>query len=571
MLNINNVKNNIPTKNHERKNLKMLNINDGLKFQEANKTWNYFIKYGHVDGNNMGERYQGNIKDVWSGEPCYIVGCGPALKEFLELVGWDFLRGKHTIGINHIIEDFDEFEWFFFLDKRFIEKTTYDLNNFKGRIFAQSNTGMKQSENVTLFHCNHMHPQTDFDKGLFSPNFSGLAALNLAILTGANPIYLIGYGMGARATKDNYHYKPDYTGEVKTEKVFEKFKKVQQYYEQFEPWKDRIVHVTQGVDMPMFKKMDVLTFKRKNKLVIKTMVPKVVHYSFSDKIEVHADITRALIEKGYGQHEIHNIKDPQIKAADVYIMEHFISTHQAVMEFPYKQKAIDIVHSQSCLPVGSWGKVVALTDAWKTLLEKHLVQNVVTVKGGIDLEQYTETEPDYSKQVFGRITRWSAGKIHPEWNRIVKQILDESDRFICRIYTQMDYANQRAPLQHDRMIYDKSAQIHHFKGQYLKNLSIYVHANGSFKDTMSHAVIEAMATGLPIVYLTEKTGVIEEVTGSAGIRCETIDQVKDKILMLLKDEQARREYGRKSKEQAKLWSIENWVNGMNEIIKGMLK
>lgn len=571
MLTINNVKNNIPQKNPRIKKTQMINMNQGLKFQEANKTWNYFIKYGHVDGNNMGTRAQDNIKEVWTGEPCYIVGCGPALKEFLFLIGWEFLRGKHTIGINHIIEDFDCFEWFFFLDKRFLDRTTYDLNNFKGRIFAQSNTGMKQSENVTLFHCNPIQPQLDFDKGLFSPNFSGLSALNLALITGANPIYLIGFGMGAGATKDHYHYKPDYTGEVKTDKVFQKFKRVQKYYDQFSPWKNRIVHVTQGVDMPMFRKMDMLTFKRKHKFVIKTKVPKVIHYSFSDKIEDHADITRALIEKGYGRHTIHNIRDPQIKAADVYIMEHFISTNQAVMRFPYKQKAIDIVHSQSCLPVGTWGKVVALTDAWKVLLEKHFVKNVVTVRGGIDLEHYKEIEPDYRRKIFGRITRWSAGKIHPEWNRIVKQILDESEGFSCRIYTQLDYANQRTPLKHPRIVYDKSAQIHHFKGQYLKNLSVYVHANGSFKDTMSHAVIEAMATGLPIVYLTEKTGVLEEVTGSAGIRCETIDQVKDKILMLLKDEDARREYGQKSKEQAKLWSIEKWIDGMNAVIKDMLK
>lgn len=548
---------------------KQVNINQAIKYNKE-KTWDFFIRYGNVNGNVI-NRNSDNIHNVWQNEPCYIVGGGPALKEFIDQIGWDWLRGRHTIGINHMIEDFDDLEWFFFLDKRFLDKTTYDIKKFKGRIFAQSNTGLQQSDQVTLFHCNPESPQTEFNKGLYSPNYSGLAALNLALLTGANPIYLLGYGMGSGAYHENYHYKRNYTGEVKTEKVFNKFVKVQRYYKQFAPYVDKIIHVTQGRDIPIFKKMTIPEFKKKNTLKVSGRLPKIVHYSFSADINIHADITRELIKKGYGNHILKNINDKTIPAADIYIMEHFISTNQKVNQFPYKQKAINIVHSQNCLPVGNWGKVVCLTNAWERLLKKHLVKNTVVIRGGIDVDKYTGIEPDYSKRIFGRITKWSPGKIHPEWNRIVKEILEEIQDAECLFYTQLDYVKGRTPLSHPRMIYNNSVKINDFKGDYLKNMSLYVHANGYFKETMSHAVIEAMATGLPVIYLAEPTGVIEEVTGDAGIKCKTIQEVKQNVINFLKAENLRRELGKIAKERAKQFQVKNWVAGMDKLIKEMLK
>lgn len=545
-----------------------------LHHNKVDETWNFFLKLGHIDGNTLDARNYDGIHGAWQGEPCYIVGGGPSLKDFISQIGLDFLDGKHTIGINHIIEDYHNFEWFFFLDKRFLEKTTYDINNFNGRIFAQCTTGLKPSEKITIYHCNNERPTTNINNGLFSSNLSGLAALNLAILTGANPIYLLGYGNGIKADYTNYHYKENYTGEVKKQERFNKFLRVNKRFDNFAPWKDRIVHVTEGDDIPVFKKMRIAEFKKQvvnNKLKIEvTQLPKIVHLSFSDKIEVHADITRYMINECYGNHTLVDINKGVIPRADLYIFEHFQSTNQAICQFPYKHKAIDIVHTVNCVPPSGFKKVISLTNAWQAILKKYFIESEV-IYGGINIDSYKDIWPDYDKKVFGRITRWSPAKIHPQWNQIVKEILDSQQDSACLMYVDFMNRKNRDTLKHDRMVYDESCRIDSFKGEYLKNLSIYVHCNGSFKETLSFAVIEAMATGLPIIYLEEGTGVIREVVAGAGIECNSIQMVKDVIIEMLKDVKYREEYGKLAKERSKVFNKNIMVEYFNKVIKACLK
>jgi len=536
--------------------------------QNIDDTWDFFQELGCMDGHALEKRNYRHINDVWKDEPAYIVGAGPALKEFLSDVGWDFLRGKHTIGINHVIEDFDGFEWFFFLDKRFLKKTTYPLlEKYKGRIFAQNTTGLKPADNICIFNGTHKQPSRRIEDGLYSPSFSGLAALNLALLTGANPIYLLGYGNGAGANADHYHYKKDYTGETKNEKTFKKFISVLNYYKKFSAYKNRVIHVTVGDDIPTFRKIKPIEL---GKLEIIPRNPKIIHYSFTDDILKHADITRHVYNECIGNHEIRNINEKKIPNADLYILEHFISTNKQVNLFPYKGKSIDIVHSTNCIPRGNFAKIIALTHAWKHKLKRLGIQNISVIPGGIEIDKYKDITPT-DKKVFGRITRWSKGKINPEWNRIVQEILEEVDGSKCLIYTGLEYAKQRAPLMGENITYDKSVSIDQFKGDALKNLSVYVHANATFKETLSFAVIEAMATGLPIVYLTEGTGVLEEVTGNCGIGCNNINQVRDEVVKLLKDTDKRNEYGAKAKARARFFDKQIMVEKFNEVIKECLK
>lgn len=562
---------NIPQK---RQKLNRLDFNDPIIKERKNEqeTMEFFLKKGIVDNNFLEHANYMNIKNVWLNEPCFIVGAGPALKEFIAEVGFDFLNGKHTIGINHVIEDYDKFEWFFFLDKRFLERTTYNINNYKGRIFAQATTGLKTADNITVFFCQGNKPTLFIEKGLYNGNLSGLSALNLALITGANPIYLLGFGEGKSSSFKSYHYKNNYTGEVKTDKVYQKFIRVKKQYSAFSEYADRIIHVTEGNDIKDFKKMRIEEFKRKFKLnkpvAIKT-IPRICHLSFSDRIEDHADITREIINKGFGDHYLYDVNKGNVPNADLYIFEHFISTKIKADNFQYKHKAIDIVHTTNCIPVGNWKKIIVLTEAWKKYLNQHGINNNINViTGGINLDDYKDINPDYNNQIFGRITRWSPGKIHPEWNKIVGEILTEIQESKCLIYTQLDNVDQRPPLKHERMIYDKSVKIDDFKGNYLKNLSIYVHANGSFKETMSHAVIEAMATGLPIIYLSEPA--IDEIMGNAGIKCANIQEVKKNIILLLKDKGKKEYYGALSKERSQKFHVNNFLNGMNKIIKECL-
>jgi glycosyltransferase involved in cell wall biosynthesis len=84
---------------------------------------------------------------------------------------------------------------------------------------------------------------------------------------------------------------------------------------------------------------------------------------------------------------------------------------------------------------------------------------------------------------------------------------------------------------------------------------------------MSHSCIEAMACGLPVVYLTEGTGVLEEVVGPGGIRCATMGEVKAAVMRLLNDPAESAEIGKRGREQAKLWDKDRMVKEYDILFK----
>lgn len=543
-----------------------------IKTEDKTQTWKMLIEKGILDGDSF-ERDYGGIDNCLLGLPIFLIGGGPPLKPFLKKYGWNFFDDKLTMGINHMIEDYDNLDFHFFLDKRFPEITTYEMSKFKGTYFAQCTSGMKPSENTRLFYCRNDKPGDRFKDGLYSPGFSGLAALNLALIMGADPIYLIGFGNGETGTFKNYHYKNDYTGEIKEVGRFNKFKRVYTLFNRFKDHAHKVYHVTDGDDIPTFTnkiRTDEIEAHLSKKEEIKiSQRPRIVHYSFTGNINKHAEITRHIVSKGYGKHFLLDINSGSVPDADLYIMEHFLSTDKKVNTFPCPEKTIDIVHTVNCTPRLPFKKVVALTESWKRILEKQLVKNIEVIHGGIDLKPFERVSPNKNKMI-GRITRWSPGKIHPDWNKTIKGILDNVEGSAAIFYTQLDQSEQRKPLYDYRITYDKSCKIDSNKAKFLKRLSVYIHMNGSFKDTLSFGVIEAMATGLPIVYLSEGTGVIEEVTGPAGICCYTPEEVKQQTIKLLNDSEMRAEYSRHAKEQVKKFDKDIMLEKFDRLIKECL-
>jgi len=500
-----------------------------------------------------------NVNGYWKDEPCYIIAAGKSGAPLWNQITYDWFKGKHTIGINHKIDEWQGFEWFLFLDKA---KHPYDLDNFEGRVFAHNTAGYSKGLGECLFFSNEKEPSTRIEDGLFNHCLSGLSALNLAIISGANPIYLIGYGNGEEATANNYHDRRDYPGERKNETVFTKFKNVNKYFTKFLPWKEKIIHITNGKDIPQFKKMKIDDFVRQNQIKHRP-IPNVIHLSFSDDINRQNELTRAIIKQGYGKHVLCDINKP-IESADLYILHHFLSTNRQALNFSYKAKCIDIVHTAGCTPKGNFKFNVVLTKTWHNLLSKQAINSEIA-RPGINLEHYKNIWPDYDNLTFGRATQWSAGKINENWNKIANEILEELPESKCLIYTHFE-SKTRDILQHNRMIFDESMTIDkEDKSYYFKKLGIYVHTNGTFKDTLSLACIEAMAIGLPIIYLKEPA--LEEVIGNSGIACNSMMEVKVWIIKLLKDKKLRIEYSKKSKTQSLKYNVQNWIKDIDELIK----
>ena len=549
-----------------------------IRTRDVNRTWENAMNIGWISNKQYSLGPFDHINGVWKIQPCFIVGSGPDLNEFIEKIGWDFLKDKNTIGINHVIETWDGFKWFLFLDRRFLKRTTYKLHNFAGRIFAQNNAGITNiSPNIVRFRCrpNGGESSLRIEKGLYSNRFSGLASLNLAIVSGANPIFLIGFGMGKTGNENLYHFREKYQG-VGQRSVAQYHKYINTYkaFNKFKRWFPAITHVTEGAPLvPKMKHIDFDTLKKKYAITTdkkvyqnKGVMPKIVHLSFSNDINVHADITRGIINRCYGDHSLHHISHAP-NNADLYITEHFISTNKAVLAFPYKHKTLNIVHSMNCIPIGNFKCNVALTKTWKRYLERKRVSNVVYISGGIDLESYKDIKRNEHRKIFGRITRWSPGKIPPWWNNLVQDILEANHDVSCLFF--VDKMNRiRQPLQHSRMLFDNTCKITDFKGDWLKKLSVYVHANNTFRETMSFACIEAMATGLPIVYLKEPA--VSEVVGNFGIGVDNPNQLKTAIINLLNDKEVANKYAELSKERAQYFDINVMIDKFDKLIKELV-
>lgn len=201
------------------------------------------------------------VDGVWKDEPCFVVGGSRGLKHAMD-EGFELrmLDGFHSIGVNHVVEDYNDFEWFLFQDKRFLTTSSYDLmREYKGRIFAHVRTRLVPNSRVTVFYTQDDGPALNLIQGLFTFIASGFTAINLALISGARPIYLMGLDTGGM--ENDYtpaHYKDDYPGEVLHSAHWDKYKKITPVRAlRYAEWADRFVNVDLKGDITVFKKMSV--------------------------------------------------------------------------------------------------------------------------------------------------------------------------------------------------------------------------------------------------------------------------------------------------------------------------
>jgi len=164
------------------------------------------------------------VNDAWKGRRCFIVGGGPSLKDF----NWDLLKNELWIGINavwlHAVPTIS-----YTHDKRVIELFYKEhknaWKNLPCRVHKHLNqlTGQKDKfgEILTFQGCKVW--SKSLEQGLFNGNNSGVTALNLAEILGANPIYLLGFDMKSKdgATQFHNHYP---AGWKQPDTVYKNFK-----------------------------------------------------------------------------------------------------------------------------------------------------------------------------------------------------------------------------------------------------------------------------------------------------------------------------------------------------------
>lgn len=138
----------------------------------------------------------------WFNQPCFIIGGGPSLKGF----EFERLRGAgRVVAINKAFKDAPFADVLFAMDYPFLEGITQGKFGEEYRLAFMRFLGMKvwvdlsgygYPEDIFVVPSAGEHGWTKSLKdGLCHGQNSGYGALNLAIVLGANPIFLLGYDM----------------------------------------------------------------------------------------------------------------------------------------------------------------------------------------------------------------------------------------------------------------------------------------------------------------------------------------------------------------------------------------
>jgi len=236
--------------------------------QAQNKTWNALMKKGWLDGKPINPNNI-NIDGAHQGKPCAVIGSGYTGR------GVDSLALKNiiTIAINHTIEQYPKSDYLIFQDHRFLKLNKLDLDEYGGTIVvANSNpiNGKTLKSKIVSF----VPIQADgkvsahFSGGLYSRISTGLCALNLAIVLGCKPIYLIGCDMPKdwRDTVDvseGIHSDPNYRGAVDTILALEGYEKSLKLYGKFGKYADRIINVCENGCIDSFRQIRMDMFNKK--------------------------------------------------------------------------------------------------------------------------------------------------------------------------------------------------------------------------------------------------------------------------------------------------------------------
>lgn len=150
---------------------------------------------------------------IWKDQSCYIIGGGPSLKGF----PWDVLRGRNVLGCNAALYlGANLVPFLIFGDARFLQQHRAGLDKY----VEEGGTVISPSNRLSHFKPpSYVKNMRKVLNGLSTNALgwngnTGTSAINLALLMGADPIYLLGFDMqldseGEKNFHNAYNDKPN--------------------------------------------------------------------------------------------------------------------------------------------------------------------------------------------------------------------------------------------------------------------------------------------------------------------------------------------------------------------------
>lgn len=149
---------------------------------------------------------------AWKDQPCFVILGGPSLKS----LDWDLLKSRRNIiAVNRAFLDVPHADAFFTEDIRFIEHFADQLKDFKGEKMFHALEDVYEKKALEVLPSvriiRRVRPlgqkfwSKSFEDGLSYSSNSGVGAINIADILGADPIYLLGLDCIQTRQYENYH------------------------------------------------------------------------------------------------------------------------------------------------------------------------------------------------------------------------------------------------------------------------------------------------------------------------------------------------------------------------------
>jgi hypothetical protein len=237
-----------------------------ISMREVHDTWEFFEDVGWIDGNTKIPRDYSRLTNSLKNIPLAIIGSSPAAKG----VDFSLLRKIKTMVVNHVIEVYPNADMLIFQDMRFLRATNYDLRQYKGYIFT-SNTnpyGRKENKkNVCYFKPIHRgcNPSTEINRGVYTRKSTGVCALNISLILGCNPIYMVGMDNSKSYYKkytegQDTHLVTNYHGPNTKQALDAYIHTNNVLYKAFSLYSKRIINVCEDGFLDYFQKISVENF-----------------------------------------------------------------------------------------------------------------------------------------------------------------------------------------------------------------------------------------------------------------------------------------------------------------------